>query len=407
MIQIKPHIAYEKCCPHCGGNLCARRILWQGIHVCAESSCTACGSEITGDLEVGQALFTPYQIDLEKEMLFGDEGQRHWFGAPLLDSLRKPDQDQGISLEVETVSRHARVVILNCIDFLYGHALLKLLNAETHLKLQPELGLVVIVPRYLRWMVPQGVAEIWTVNIPLGQAKKFFPRLDQLVHAECERFDEIYLSPAHSHPRDFDIVRFTGVARHDFGSVPYRITFIWREDRPWIERRLWVRIGRRVGLVKEGMLSRQNAKVVRLFSELRRALPQARLTVAGLGTATAFPDWVDDQRAARFDDETERRMCRVYGESRLVIGVHGSNMLLPSAHAGMTIDLMPDDRWPNMAQDLLYQEADSRLAAYRYRYLPLGVTLRTLAAIAGKQIQHYETFNTQMNTPLVRNSPDR
>jgi len=47
--------------------------------------------------------------------------------------------------------------------------------------------------------------------------------------------------------------------------------------------------------------------------------------------------------------------------------VHGSNMLLPSAHAGMTIDLMPDDRWGNFAQDISYQEDDVRMGSYRYR----------------------------------------
>lgn len=398
MIQIKPHIAYEKCCPHCGHKLSAAHVLWQGIHVCAVSRCTNCGAAITGDLEVGQALYTPYQIDVEKGELFGDAGQRYWFGTPLLNSLQSPNHDPDISLAIEKFSKHAKVIILNCIDFLYGHSLLKLLNAEAHLNSNPDCGLVVIVPRYLRWLVPQGVAEVWVVDIPLAKARNYYPLLDQLIKAECERFDEIYLSRAYSHPAAFDITRFTGINRHDFASERFRVTFIWREDRPWFERRIWIRIGRRLSVVKSLLLAWQNFKVRKLFAALRDKFPTAQFTVAGLGVATRFPSWVDDRRVAAFDDETERQLCRVYGESRLVIGVHGSSMLLPSAHAGMTIDLMPDDRWPNMAQDLLYQEADSRMAAYRYRYLPIGITLRTLAAIAGKQMEYFETFKTQMSS---------
>ena len=396
MIRIKPGIEFTGHCPRCEGELAARDVLWQGIHICAISKCGSCGAEIIADLPVGQALFTPYRIDLEKGLLSGDEGHCYWFGAPLLKSLQYPDHDQDIPLNVEKYRDSSRVIILNCIDFLYGHSLLKLLNADAHLRENPDLGLVVIVPRYLRWMVPEGVVEVWTVNVPLTRAQNFFPRLDQLIHAECERFDEVFVSPSHSHPRDFDISRFTGVKRHDFNGQQFRITFIWREDRPWIAQRLWVRIGRRLPAVKRLLMVWQNFKITKLFSAIRPHFPAVEFTVAGLGTATSFPAWIDDQRVNAYDDEKEQQLCRIYSASRLVIGVHGSNMLLPSAHAGMTINLMPDDRWPNMVQDMLYQESDSRMAAYRYRYLPLRGNLSTLALIAIRQISGWEWFGNAM-----------
>lgn len=396
MIRIKPSIEFTGNCPSCEGELVARKILWQGIHVCAVSDCGSCGAEIIADLKVGQALFTPYRVDLEKGLLSGDEAQCHWFGTPLLNSLQNPDHDQNVSLKVEKFSGHSKVIILNCIDFLYGHSLLKLLNADNHLREDPDLGLIMIVPYNLRWIVPEGVAEVWTANISLARSRNYSPRLDRLIHAECDRFEEVFVSPAHSHPSSFDITRFTGIDRHDFNSERFRITFIWREDRPWFVHRIWIRIGRRIGFVKGLLLSWQNMKVSRLYSSLRRAFPEAVFTVAGLGTATAFPAWIDDRRVTSYDDEKERQMCGVYSESRLVIGVHGSNMLLPSAHAGMTIDLMPDNRWPNMAQDILYQETDSRMAAYRYRYVPLGVKLSTLALIANRQISGWRWFKNAM-----------
>jgi len=396
MIQIKPSIEYKGDCPRCSGELVALKLLWQGIHVCAVSECRSCCAEIVADLKVGQAFFTPYMVDVEKGLLTGDEAQCRWFGTPLLESLQHPDNDQNISLNVEKISNHSKVIILNCIDFLYGHALLKLLNADAHLRETPDLGLIVIVPRYLRWMIPKGVAEVWSVNIPLAKARSFYPHLNLLIHFECERFDEVYVSPAHSHPQKFDISRFTDVERHDFSSERFRITFIWREDRPWFVRRIWIRIGRRLSVVKSLLLAWQNFKVTKLFSALRASFPAAEFTIAGLGTATAFPTWVEDRRVDAYDDEKERQLCRVYSESRLIIGVHGSNMLLPSAHAGMTIDLMPDDRWPNMAQDMLYQETDSRMAAYRYRYLPLATKVSALTLIANQQISGWSWFKNAM-----------
>lgn len=67
-------------------------------------------------------------------------------------------------------------------------------------------------------------------------------------------------------------------------------------------------------------------------------------------------------------------------------------MLLPSGHAGMTIDIMPKDRLGNFAQDILYQEKDSRLAAFKYRYLPIEIGVKLLADIASSMILKYPEF---------------
>lgn len=396
MIQIKPMIGTRAECPYCGGELVPGKVLWQGIHVCAVSACPGCHAEIVADMEVGHALFAPCRVDVKEGRLFLDDaGSASWFGEPLLRSLRNPVDAPPVSLKVERFSTSKRVIILNCIDFLYGHSLLKLLNAEAHLAHNPELGLVVLAPAFLHWMVPQGVAEIWIVDLPLARAQNFHPELDRLIQKECERFDEIYLSPAHSHPKEFDITRFTGIERHAFEGDDFRITFIWREDRLWSEKRWMVRIARRVGGMKL-LLLRQNFKVRRLFFLLRLRFPHARFTVIGLGTATRFPAWVDDRRVDRFDSEREQEVCRLYAESRLVLGVHGSNLLLPSAHAGMTMDLMPLSKWSNFAEDILYQEDDCRMAAYRYRYLPLDMRVDRVANVAASQLNDFQWYRKAM-----------
>lgn len=396
MIRIKPSIDSAASCPRCTAPLQPEKVLWQGIHVCAAARCTECGAEIVSDLPVGHALFAPCRVDMTAGRLYmAKDGSESWFGEPLLRSLQEPATDAEVELTVERFAECRQAVILNCIDFLYGHGLLKLLNAERHLGHLPESGLIVIVPKYLRWMVPDGVAEIWTVNIPLGRAQRYYPQLDELIHRECSRFSDIWLSRAHSHPRVADISRYTGVPRHDFDKGDFRITFIWREDRLWSKKRILVRIARRVGLMPL-LLSWQKYKVCSLFARLRKRFPAARFTVAGMGGTAGFPAWIDDRRVTRFDDGVEADLCRLYGESRVVIGVHGSNLLLPSAHAGLTLNLMPDYKWSNIAQDVIYQETDSRLASYRYRYLPLQTGVADLADIAVRQVSGWNWFRSAM-----------
>ncbi len=391
MIEIKPHIQHQSVCPHCQTRLQAQDILWQGIHVCAVSKCPGCQAGIIEDLRVGQALYTPYQIDVNARQMFGDESSKYWYGLPMHQSLVSPSDDLPVYLQVEKRRTTRNVIILNCIDFLYGHSLLKLLNATAHLRDHPELGLIVIVPQFLRWLVPQDVAEIWTVNIPLAKAQAYYPALHQRIQQECERFESIYVSLAHSHPRDYDISLFTGVDKHDFGKEPFRITYIWREDRPWWHFSFILWILRKhtsvLSLLQRSISQWQNLKIRRLFAKLRNHFPDAVYTVAGQGTTSHFPTWIDDQRVNRYTEDIERRSCQVYAESRLVIGVHGSSMLLPSGHAGMVLDLMPNSRWGNLAQDVLYQQSarfqsDERMTSWRYRYLPINTPLGTVYNVA-------------------------
>ena len=394
MIEIKPAIAYGERCLNCGRELLPDGVLWQGIHVCAVAHCPGCGAEIIGDLPVGAALYFPYQVERKRRLLFGSPLAREWLGEPFLESLLHP-RDAAIGLEIEVRAKRRKILILNCIDYLYGHSLLKLLNAERHLR-DAKLGLVLLLPRFLRWMVPAGVAEVWLVDLPLSQARNFHPDLDRRIQVECARFDEVQVSPAWSHPWDFDISNFTGVPKHDFADPRFRITFVWREDR------MWCRSPPGIELIRSGpggrriLLEWQRRKVLRIFAALRQKFPSALFTVAGLGRATRFPRWIEDLRVARFDDEAERRSCQTYSESRLVIGVHGSSMLLPSGHAGLTIDLMPDDRWANFGQDILYQEQDPRLASYRYRFLPIGSDIGEVARCAAEQLAGHQYFREQM-----------
>jgi len=365
--------------------------------VCTVSVCPTCKHEIVDDLPVGHALYSPCRIDATTGKLFSEsDSLNSWFSLPFVKSIINPETDN-ITLTVEILKLYRRVIILNCLDFLYGHALLKLLNAERHQADSQGLGLVLIIPQYLRWIVPAGVVEIWTVNISLTNALRFYPMLDRLVNKECERFEEIFVSRAFSHPKKFNISRFTGIERHDFDKDDFRITFIWREDRLWLKGSFWELVSSRIGFIRSFILRFQNRKVTTLFSRLRSQFPQSTFTIAGLGRTTGFPTWIDDRRVTSYDNETtERQLCKVYAESRLVIGVHGSNMLLPSGHAGMTLDLMPIDRWSNIAQDICYQEDDPRLSTYRYRFIPISTNRKVIVNIITDMISGFNYFKTQM-----------
>jgi hypothetical protein len=393
MIEVKPDIQQQSNCPHCKTPLKDYNLIWQGMHVLTASKCIKCHANIIEDLKVGHGRNFSYQVDIEKNLLFGDEASKVWLGKPLIESLKNP-KNQELKITKEIIKTHKQVIILNCIDFLYGHSLLKLLNAQKYIDKYPEYGLVVIVQKFMRWMVPSGVAEIWTVDIPLREGRSYYLKFHEFVSQEIQRFDNVCVSKAYSHPKDFDISRFTGVPQHNFTEELPKITFVWREDRVWVNNLLY-RVLKKLGLQTISLFI-QNIKIISLFTYIRYLLPSAKFKITGLGSKTKFPSWIEDGRVEKFDKDTEIKICKIYSDSRLVIGIHGSNMLLPSAHAGMTIDLMPKDRWGNFAQDILYQEKDPRFAAFRYRYLPISLQRNQIAEIAVSMITKYPNFILDM-----------
>lgn len=392
-IQIKPTIEHQSVCPYDHTPLVPQKIIWQGMHICAESECASCQRTIVEDLKVGHAIAHPYQLDTTEGQLFGPESAKAWLGLPFLNAIQTPN-DEAIDIKKEGFSHHKHVVILNCLDYLYGHCVLKLLNAERHATDDDQCGLVVIVPKFLRWMVPECVAEVWVVDVPLKKSQQFYSSFHAFVAKELERFERVDVSEAYSHPRYFNISDYTKVSKHDFDKPALKVTFVWREDRIWLDRWLFKAL-RRSHLWGLGLWL-QNRKVQALLAQVKKDMPAATLCVAGFGATTTFPAWIEDQRVTAFDANTERHLCQVYADSRVIVGIHGSNMLLPSGHAGMTIDLLPKKRLGNFAQDILYQEEDPRMAAFRYRYIADDIEPVALSYVIANMVSKYEGFQSQM-----------
>jgi hypothetical protein len=371
------------------------------VHILIEFECQECKGVFLSDIPLSQAAYTPYTVDASLHNIYGEERAMSWFGLPMLQSLRNP-KPESIDLRID-IKRHTKnALLINCIDYLYGHSLLKLLNVDFYFRSERQEDIIVIIPESLRWLVPEGVAEIWSVAIPFSRANNFYPDLDKKLKCEFKRFVSVSVAKTISHPKDFSIQRFTNTPEYDLSSSSYRITFIWREDRLWTRNDAISKLVNRLPVLWPIVRSLQNVLIRKLFSRLRTHVPDAIYTVAGLGKSTLFPEWIEDKRCTKFTAAVERDLCTIYSQSRLVIGIHGSNLLLPSALGGITMDLMPHDRWGNIAQDIILNEDNSCDAVFRYRFLPQTISVNDLAIIALSCFRDYAAYRDLMHDSLVQ-----
>jgi hypothetical protein len=414
MIPLHPLPQVERLCPHDHTRLEVEGWYIPGMRTLAELRCPTCGRLFYADLPAGHGLSYPMLLDRATGEVHDAYGVA-WFAAWLRASYADR-KAAGPPLEIVKCLPIEQPILVNCIDALYGHCLLKLLNIQYYLDHCKGLQVIALVPRFLAWMVPDGVAEVWIVDIELRHGTLWSDGLADTIRREIERHPSCYLSRAFSHPlpSDVSIQRFTRVEPFDLDSWEDSIqrpivTLIWREDRVWHEPRPLIRkVLRRAvpGLFQRWLRNRQRRDVIRLSSQLRGLLPSLDLAVVGLATPGGFPQWITDLRTPRVTAEVEGSWCRRYAQSHAVVGVHGSNMLLPSAHAGGVVDIMPADRWGNLAQDILFRDQDERLSTLTHRFLPASSSPTEVAAILGSLLTEFESFRRSMGIQLNEHRPN-
>lgn len=416
MIPLHPVPEAKHTCPFCQTLL--KTLGWQipGMRNLADLVCSTCSREYYGDLRSGQALYTPLLLE-KKTGVVHDPYIVDWFAEWLRESYAAR-KDYQIPFHVqERLPVKQQVVLLNCLDTLYGHSLLKLLNAQHYLDHCPEVDLIVMVPSFLEWMIPDGVAQAWVVDLPLQRGTEWNDWLDREIRRRLQPFTTASLSVAfsHPHPDDFDIERFTGIKPFPLDEWAIDIehpavTFIWREDRLWRSvknppagglekiKRQFTRDKRPVKIQAE--------LVVTLAEALRREWPDLDFAVAGLGRSEKLPDWIKDLRQTELNTDIERHWCTRYAASYIVVGVHGSNMLLPSAHAASVVELIGEDRWGNFLQDILFRPGDRREMFFRYRFVGDNAPAASLARLLTSLLSGLPKFRYLMDPRFCKHGID-
>ncbi len=361
MFLLYPHTSVSFACPVCQQQTSAVDTIWQGIHLLASCHCPTCELAFYHTFPVKHALWFPLAFARTEKKTFPAPGVGHWFYQPLFDSYYK-SQKITVPIRKMVVQSHEKVVILNCLDYLYGHVLLQLLNAQRHLQATPNIGLIVLLPKALTWLIPNGIAEIWEVDVPVSQTKAWIENLDGFVKAQLPRFQEVYVSQAFIQPdwKKVDLTRFTRTPPFDlktFAQKPLHVTFLWREDRFWLGRMdefLWKVAWKTQTLAatRKYFLYRQKQRYIQTARQIQKQFPSAQITVAGLGKTGTFPAFFQDLRYTTLNEAIEKDWCQCYANSHVVIGIHGSHMLLPSALAAAFVELLPRYRIDNITEDI-------------------------------------------------------
>jgi hypothetical protein len=405
MIELKPVTTNSFHCPEC--QVEKPTILDAQLHSVyslAECRCTNCGLEFYQTIPLGHCVDDTVSIRKSDGRIYTDIDADFWI-ADLISKNRRNARSGEVKIRKIVNEQKKEVVILNTLDYLYGHVLLKLYNYQNHVR--SGVGLIVIVPKAFEWLAPAEASEVWVVDLSLGELAYEHPSMTEYFKEEFKRFDRIWLSMAYSHP-DFtrvDMKSMTGIAPFNldqYTSEPPTITFVLREDRWWLRSKLeyaLYRIGRRFPVFRkfcyEMINIEQDTLVKKTIRNIRKQLPNARFFVTGIGENKGFGRHAMDSRTRRINEEKELEWIRIYSSSHIVIGFHGSNMLMPTAFAAGCIEVLPEDRYGNFLQDISVRYNDRRQSFF-YRFADQYASPKSVASKAISMIRDYNGFNNNM-----------
>ena len=369
-----------------------KEVRFHGHHVSITS-----GSHIEA-FPSGHFLANPVEITSNGEVINDNPRFRNWLSQPFVDTvLSKEGYNAAYEVVQLSDSRSSNLIVLNCLDACYGHAMYKLFNAARYEKL--DWKVVVIIHSNFQHFVPEYVDEIWLVKTSFFNQDNKLNGFHEFVKNQLNNYQQIELVETDMalNLGDVDLTAFTKVQPFDFQRFaegePYQITLLLREDRMWLSSKIdqWLYlVWKKTAFdsLKKYLQRKERSNYKRLISHVNQSI-QVKWTAIGIGKGLRY-SFLDDQRMD-YDSFTqnEQNWCEHYASSHLCIGVHGSNMLIPSYLSGAFVSLIPEFKIPNYSEDFLPRNEPIQRTLFTARNLPASIKSKELAHHVVSVLQGY------------------
>ncbi len=395
LIALSPKPDVTVYCSNCKVEIESQDFFITGIHNVVYAKCPSCNKSYYKQMPVNAGLFYPGIIEEHSGLRTDDLPYDNWYLKGYVEAfLDRKDDKVALIVEKNRPLLRKKTAILNCIDHCYGHCLFELFNASWYLQ-QDDIDLVILVQKNLRWLVPDGAAQVWVADISFGNAHHWYNDLAVQVKQLTNDIPDLYMcrSFVQTDDLDYSIEDYSGVKPFPLEEWNRRlekptVTFVWRTDRFWRKILPGIIDNRITRKLFSGILNsirnRYHLKwVLRFAYELKQQVPGLDFAIAGMdSTKDNLPSWIKDFRFEKHSDEDAIKNCERYAESHLTIGCNGSSLILPCAHAGACIDIVPGDMWAVSAGSFSFRNTSIGDTHFRYVLLPPEITIKRLAAIS-------------------------
>jgi len=275
-----------------------------------------------------------------------------WWGEPLKNISSNLISDNVIS-DIKNIKKKDKLIIFNLLDIVFGHSFMRLEKLTQYIGNDDfnEYDFLVLIPFQLRYLIATFESELSVVEVklPFEHYKNCFTSIDEEVKSIINKYTDVYCETL-SYPQQESLKLGTlNLPIDKWVSDINKVVIVYREDRT-------------VGITKR----KQYQFYSRLISLLNRI--DAEIYMIGDKDNYLFKG-VNDLRVVTFSKTTDdlwNEAC----SGAITIGVHGSNMLIPSLCSSYNIEFVTNDKLYNFGQATSFLETlNQQETIQKYRYI--------------------------------------
>ena len=355
-------------------------------------------------MPIGHCQHYPVQFENRGVTRSYNQAAKDWLAEPLIHSVVNKLKTHA-TIDVKRGTTSDNVVVLNCLDDCFGHVIHQVLNIDKYKN--GRYDIIILIHQKHSYYIPDYVHEIWEVSANPIELFHEIQGLDDFIKTQLKRFKKVFLDEISTQPNVIDIPEkdFTKVQRFDLNQYSDRspqITFILRNDRFWhggpIDEFLYL-LSLKFGLLKYSRAyfeKKQLRLVKKTVRQILKTIPNAHFFLTGVTTNNkTLPLLIGDLRTGNIKADTERKWNETYSKSHLVIGVHGSSMVIPSWLAAGFIILMPKYKVLHITEDTLTPYSN-RLLLFLGRYLDISSKPNLVALHATTMIRRCNFYQKKL-----------
>ena len=137
----------------------------------------------------------------------------------------------------------------------------------------------------------------------------------------------------------------------------------------------------------------------RTASKIRRGVPDCRFIVTGVGQRINYSMFAEDARSGRPEETTERMWCMLYAQTHVVIGVHGSGMLIPTALSAGFLEILPRHKIDHLTEDVVLNYKN-RYSHFLGRYVDEFSKPSLIARHVVSMVKNFDFFRQTTEIPV-------
>ena len=340
---------FSEACSYCAKPLILNDFYFYGWRNLYECRCTKCKANFLIDMPIFSGIPYPAIYDKKKGVI---NNVASWWGEPL-ENISSKLLEKVIVNDIKTNKQNNKLIIFNLLDFVFGHSFMRLERLTYYIDNQDfkEYDFLVLVPSQLRYLLSkfEDTISIVEIKASFSKYKYFYANIDKEVKKITHNYSNVFCEMLKYPQQEFIKLENLHLPINKWVKDIKKIVIVYRKDRV-------------IGVTNRAQFI--------FYKKLISMVNKLDIEIFMIGDKdTYFFNKVNDLRVVEFDKNTDilwNETC----SGAITIGVHGSNMLIPSLCSAYNLEFVSYDKLYNFGQATAFLESmNQQETIQKYRYI--------------------------------------